>query len=207
MRGLFDDGGNWVAAGLAAAVLLPLLAIGLGLPIIIAAPVALIACVGMAMLLSPRKLFEGIDVSTVGRGRIELARKVLAEALPYRDRLKAAALNHGDKEIGAKLRHMAETTDHIIGEVEESPEKLTLVTRFLSYYLPKAVEVAEGFAMIQQKRVPDTKRLGETREMIGKLESAFGRFSDGLVDADLKGLDVELKLLEASLKDDVGNPT
>jgi methyl coenzyme M reductase subunit D len=204
MRALMEDGGNWIAGGLAGAVLLPLLAIWLGLPLIIAGPLALIACVGVALLLAPRKLFEGIDVSTVGRGRVELARKVLAEALPYRDRLKAAAINHNDKEIGAQLRQMAVTTDHIIGEVEESPEKLTLVTRFLSYYLPKAVEVAEGYTLVQQKRIPDQKRLGETRAMIGKLSEAFSKFSDGLVDADLKGLDVELKLLENSLKDDMG---
>ena len=57
------------------------------------------------------------------------------------------------------------------------------------------------------KRIPDQKRAGEMRDMIGKLGTAFSRFSDSLVDADLKGIDVELKLLEATLKDDMGTPS
>ena len=56
-----------------------------------------------------------------------MVRKVLLETGPYRDQLRAAALNMNDKEVGAGLRQMADTTDQIIGEVEKTPEKLTLV--------------------------------------------------------------------------------
>ena len=135
---------------------------------------------------------------------MELARKVLSEAAPYRDHLRAAAVNHPDKGIGARLRQMADTTDAIMAEVEKNPEKLTLVTRFLGYYLLQAAELADGYRLVQQKRLPDPQRAGEMRDMIGKLGTAFAKFSDGLLDADLKGLDVELKLLEATLKDDMG---
>ncbi len=204
MKDLFEDGGNWIAGGVVAAVLLPTLVFGIGLPFVVAIVVAALAFGGVAMLTAPRKLFEGIDVSKSGQGRIELARKVLTEAEPYRDKLKAAAINQSDKELGGKLRHMADTTDAIMAEVEKAPEKLTLVTRFLGYYLPKAAEVADGYSMVQSKRIPDQKRAGELRDMIGKLDTAFSRFSDSLVDADLKGIDVELKLLEATLKDDMG---
>lgn len=204
MGGLFDNGGNWIAGGIVAAVLVPLLVIAAGLPLIVALPVTAAAFAGVAMLTAPRRLFEGIDVSGVGRGRLELARKVLSEAAPYRDRLRAAAVNQPDKDIGAALRQMADTTDAIMAEVEKSPAKLTLVTRFLGYYLPQAAELADGYRLVKQKRLPDLQRAGEMRDMIGKLGTAFAKFADGLLDADLKGLDVELKLLEATLKDDMG---
>jgi 5-bromo-4-chloroindolyl phosphate hydrolysis protein len=207
MRDLFDDGGNWIAGGVAAAVLLPALVFGLGLPLLVGLVVAGIAFAGVTILTAPRGLFEGIDVSKAGQGRVELARKVLTEAIPYRDRLKAAAINQSDKEVGTRLRQMADTTDAIMDEVEKNPEKLTLVTRFLGYYLPQAAEVADGYNMVQGKRIPDQKRAGEMRDMIGKLGTAFSKFSDSLVDADLKGIDVELKLLEATLKDDMGTPS
>jgi hypothetical protein len=204
MKDLFEDGGNWIVGGVAAAMLLPALVFGLGLPFVVGLVISAVAFAGVVVLLAPRRLFEGIDVSRAGQGRIELARKVLTEAEPYRDKLKAAAVNQSDKDLGGKLRHMANTTDAIMAEVEKNPEKLTLVTRFLGYYLPKAAEVADGYSMVQSKRIPDQKRAGELRDMIGKLDTAFSKFSDSLVDADLKGIDVELKLLEATLKDDMG---
>ncbi len=207
MGQLFEDGGNWIAGGVVAAILLPLVVFGIGLPLIVGIIVAALAFGGIALLLAPRGLFEGIDVSKAGQGRVELARKVLTEAIPYRDRLKAASINQSDKDVSGKLRQMADTTDAIMAEVEKNPEKLTLVTRFLGYYLPQAAEVAEGYTLVLSKRIPDQKRAGEMRDMIGKLGTAFSRFSDSLVDADLKGIDVELKLLEATLKDDMGTPS
>jgi hypothetical protein len=158
MKDLFEDGGNWIVGGVAAAMLLPALVFGLGLPFVVGLVISAVAFAGVVVLLAPRRLFEGIDVSRAGQGRIELARKVLTEAEPYRDKLKAAAVNQSDKDLGGKLRHMANTTDAIMAEVEKNPEKLTLVTRFLGYYLPKAAEVADGYSMVQSKRIPDQAR-------------------------------------------------
>ena len=68
-------GMNWIVAGPAAAILLPVLAIGAGMPFWIAAIISLAAGGGLVVLLSPRKLFEGLDASGAARGKIEFARE------------------------------------------------------------------------------------------------------------------------------------
>ncbi len=40
--------------------------------------------------------------------------------------------------------------------------------------------------------------------MIAKLEGAFVHYADGLADSELGSLDVDLKLIQASLKEDLG---
>jgi len=65
------SGMNWIAGGGAAAILLPLLAISVGMPFWIACIISLAAGGGLVVLLSPRKLFEGLDASGAARGKIQ----------------------------------------------------------------------------------------------------------------------------------------
>ncbi len=57
------SGMNWIAGGAAAAVLLPLLAVGVGMPFWIAGLISAATGGGLVVLLSPRRLFEGLDAS------------------------------------------------------------------------------------------------------------------------------------------------
>ena len=76
--------------------------------------------------------------------------------------------------------------------------------RFLTYYLPRAAEVADGFATLEGNRVPNAARLGEVGSVIVKLEEAFVHYADSLTDAELGTLDTDLRLIRASLKEDLG---
>jgi len=44
---------------------------------------------GLVVLLSPRKLFEGLDASGVVRGKIEFARSLLTDAERWRSALRS----------------------------------------------------------------------------------------------------------------------
>ena len=81
---------NWIAGGGAAAILLPVLAIGVGMPFWVAAMISLAAGGELVVVLSPRKLFEGLDASGVARGKIEFARSLLTDAEPLAVRLEVA---------------------------------------------------------------------------------------------------------------------
>ena len=204
MSGFFADDRNWIAAGLAAALLIPLLVFVVGLPFAVGAGAGVIVFAGLVFLLAPRRLFEGVDVSKVARGRLDLARKVLSDATPLVDRLKITAAKIETTGMGGRVDRLAGTARAIIAGVEADPNRLASVQRFLTYYLPQAVELAENYAVLERQRSPDPARKTEAEELIGKLDEAFSHYADTLLESDLADLDVQLRLLQSSLREDLG---
>jgi hypothetical protein len=204
MSGFFADDRNWIAAGVVAGIAIPILALVVGLPFAIAAGAGVIVFAGLVLLLAPRRLFEGIDVSKIARGRLDLARKVLTDATPLVERLEASGGRIGTPGTAGRVKRLAETARAIIAGVEADPNRLVSVQRFLTYYLPQAVELAENYAVLERKRSPDPARKAEAEALIGKLDEAFSHYADTLLESDLADLDVQLRLLQSSLKEDLG---
>lgn len=204
MRNWFGNDWNWIVAGLAAAIVVPGLSFYAGMPIWIATGIGLLVFLGLIFVLAPRGLFEGLDANVIGRGRLEFARDLLNSATPAARRLEASAAQIASKDTARQVRHLAEIAADVFAKVEANPESANTVRRFLSYYLPRAAEVAEGFAVIEAKRQPDATRLQEVGLVLTKLEDAFVHYSDSLVDDRLDTLDTELRLIQASLKEDIG---
>ncbi len=204
MRNWLGNDGNWIMAGLVTAILVPVLTFATGMPFWIAAVIGLLVFAGLVFLLAPRRLFEGLDIKVIGRGRLAFARELLEAAMPSAQRLEAAAEDITDKQTAARVRHLAEIAADVFRTVEAKPESANAVRRFLSYYLPRAAEVAEGFAAIEAKRAPDIKQLEDVRAVLVKLEDAFVHYADSLVDDALGTLDTDLRLIQASLKEDLG---
>jgi hypothetical protein len=194
---------NWFAAGAVGAVLLPLLVIA-GLPFLLALGIAALAFAGLVILLRPRQLFEGLDVNALGREKVGLAGDLLTEAIPAADRLAAVAGHIADRAVKEKVRHLDQIARDVFARVEANPATANRVRRFLSYYLPRAAEVAEGYAALEAMRAPDPERLKSVGDVIGKLEDAFVHYADSLVDNALSGLDIDLKLIQQSIKEDLG---
>ena len=197
-------GMNWIAGGAAAAILLPLLAIGIGMPFWIAAIISTATGGGLVFLLSPRKLFEGLDASGAARGRIEFARDLLTSAEPLAIRLEVAVSTIRTQPVAERVRNLARISREIFAGVEEDPLRVDRVRRFLTYYLPRAADLAEAYAVLEKSSNRDNKRLDETSDMIERLDTAFSHYATNLQEADLGNLDIELKLLKSSLDEDLG---
>ncbi|OEO32859.1 5-bromo-4-chloroindolyl phosphate hydrolase [Devosia insulae DS-56] len=200
----FGNDLNWIVAGLVAAALVAGLSILGGVPFLIAVIIGGLVFAGLVFLLTPRQLFDGVDEKTIGKGQLAYARDLLIEAAAPRQQLELAAEAIDDPEVRLRARHLAEISADVVGKVEANPASATAVRRFLSYYLPRAAEIADGYRLLEQKRNPDTQRLTEINAVMIKLEDAFVHYADGLVDAELGTLDVDLKLIQASLKEDLG---
>jgi 5-bromo-4-chloroindolyl phosphate hydrolysis protein len=198
------SGVNWIAGGAVAAVLIPVLAIGFAVPYWIAFMIALLAGGGVVVLLAPRTRFEGMDANAIGRGRIELARELLGEAEPLVARMQAAAQSLRSDAVRDRVGHLAICARGILDAIEQDPVKIEPARRFLTYYLPRAAEMAEGYRMQEQMKLPDPGRLQATADLLNRLDTAFAKFADGLLGADMSRLDIELKLLKGSLDDDLG---
>lgn len=194
---------NWIIGGVVAALMVPLLAFGLNLPFLLAVIIAAIAFAGLVVLLSPRKLFEGLDVNRFGRDKVAFASDLLTAAAPAAERLGNAASRIRSADIRGQVEHLAGIARDVFAKVEANPTQAPAVRRFLSFYLPQAAQVADGYALLEGQREPDAKRLGEVSAMIGKLEQAFIHYADGLAEQELGTLDVELRLIERSLKEDL----
>ncbi len=204
MRNWLGIDGNWIVAGAVTAILVPVLTFTAGMPFWIAVVIGMFVFAGLVFLLSPRRLFEGLNVKAIGRGRVAFARELLEGAAPAAQRLETAADDITDKQTAARVRHLAEIAADVFRKVEAKPESANTVRRFLSYYLPRAAEVAEGFAVIEAKRAPERQQLEDVRAVLVKLEDAFVHYADSLVDAELGTLDTDLRLIQASLKEDIG---
>lgn len=198
-------GMNWIAGGAAAAIALPLLAIGVGMPFWIAGLVSATAGGGVVFLLSPRKMFDRLDASGAAQGKIEFARDLLTEAEPYAVRLEIAVNSIRTANVSERVRHLARISREIFAGVENDPLRIDRVRRFLTYYLPRAAEIAEAYAMLE-KGTRDTTRIAATSEMIDRLDDAFTHYAANLQEADLGNIDIELKLLKRSLDEDLGQP-
>jgi len=197
------SGINWIAGGTAAAILLPLLAIGAGMPFWIACPISALAGGGVVALLAPRKLFAQLDASGVARGKIEFVRELLTDAEPLADRMEAAATSIRTPNVANRVRHLVRIARGIFAAIEADPLRVDRVRRFLTYYLPRSAEIAEAYGLLERSSVPDIARIAATGELIDRLDIAFTRYAANLQDADLDKLDTELKLLKRSLDDDL----
>ncbi|WP_441238770.1 5-bromo-4-chloroindolyl phosphate hydrolysis family protein [Bradyrhizobium sp. 930_D9_N1_4] len=198
------SGLGWIAGGAAAAVLLPSLAIGLGMPFWIALAISAAAGGGIVVALAPRSRFAALEASGMARGQIEFANELLTEAEPLAERMEDAASAIRTRAVGDRIRHLVQIARDIFAAIERDPLRLDRVRRFLTYYLPRAAEIAEAYRALERSSVPDTARLAATGDMINRLDMAFTRYAANLQDADLDKLDIELKLLKSSLDEDLG---
>lgn len=194
---------NWLIAGLAAGVALPALAFGLGQPFLISFAISAAVFFGLVLTLAPRRPLEGMSLKGLSENRIALVRDLLEEAMPLADRLDEAARSIKDAALRQRFAHLASIARGIFATIESDPARLDKVRRFLTYYLPRAAEVSEGALALSQQRQPDPARLAQVVEVIGRLDEAFTRYSDSLMDADLDRLDLDLRLLKQSLDEDL----
>jgi 5-bromo-4-chloroindolyl phosphate hydrolysis protein len=199
-----SQGMNWIVGGAAAAALLPALAIGLGMPFWIAGIICAAAGGGLAVLLSPRRPFDGLDASGIARSKIEFARGLLTDAEPLAVRLEVAVSSIRTANVAERVRHLARVSRDIFAGVEEDPLRVDRVRRFLTYYLPRAAELAEAYALLEKSSTRDTGRLTTTSDLIDRLDVAFSHYATNMQEADLGNLDIELKLLKSSLDEDLG---
>jgi len=198
------SGLNWIVGGLVAALLLPALALVVGVPFIVALAVSAMAGGGVVILLEPGKLFPKLDGAGIAQSRIDFARELLTDAAPQADRIAAAAKSIRAPRVAGQVKHLADVARGVFTGIEDDPLRVDRVRRFLTYYLPQAAQVAEAYGTLERSPLPDLKRLSAVADLIDRLDGAFTRYAANLQDASLDNLDIDLKLLRRSLDDDLG---
>ncbi|HVO03919.1 MAG TPA: 5-bromo-4-chloroindolyl phosphate hydrolysis family protein [Candidatus Cybelea sp.] len=197
--------GRYVIAGLVAAAALPAAVFVAAIPFYAAVPIAGVLFAATAFLLAPRRPLEGLDVAAIGRGQIEAAQGALEEADTDIDTIVASAKQIRTKDIAAALDHLAVTARRLLHQVEQDPAKLSDVRRLVAVYLPRTREIATSFADIENRGSLDAARVDRLRGVLKQIDETFQHFGDRMVEDEAKGLDVELNLLEDSIKQELGS--
>jgi len=196
--------GRYVIAGLSAAAALPAAVFLADIPYFAAVPIAAALFGAIVFLLAPRRPLEGIDAATVGRGQIEAAQNALEEADRDLDAIFAAAKRIRTRDIAAALNSLTTTARQLLHQVEQEPAKLSEVRRLVAVYLPRTRDIAASIADIESRGQLEPARIERLRGALKKIDETFQHFGERMVESESRELDVELNLLEDSIKQELG---
>jgi hypothetical protein len=102
-----------------------------------------------------------------------------------------------------QITALATTGDKVLKDVREDPSKAMAVRRLLTFYLPTAASLAEGWRALEERRTPAPDRALQTRQTMMALNEAFSQFADNLSAPQMQTLDLDLKVLNDALKNDL----
>jgi len=144
-----------------------------------------------------------LDAGAVGDNRRATARDLLLEGDRALQRLREVPRTIRDQLMREEIRLLVMKAERVMREVQGDPDKVMAVRRMLTFYLPNAASVAEGWRALENRSEPPAERVQQTRETMAQLNDAFSRFADELHEPQLQTLELDLKVLNDALKQDL----
>lgn len=125
-----------------------------------------------------------------------------AEGSRYIWRIREINADLPEAEISERLDELAEICQKIFTYIEEHPEKLSDIRKFMSYYLPTTLKLLEAYRDLEQRgletaEVKATK--AEIKSALKNIKLAFENLYADLVKDDLMDLSADISVLEAML--------
>ncbi|NDR58266.1 5-bromo-4-chloroindolyl phosphate hydrolysis family protein [Aliiruegeria sabulilitoris] len=140
------------------------------------------------------KNVEGVDQFQQDR-----VARVVDEAEDQLDRMGAAILRAGDRQLERRVETFQATARHMCRTVEEDPRDLTAARKFLVVYLQGAAEATVKFADLYARRRDPEARASYTA-LLDDLERNFTAKTETLMESDRSALDVEIEVLRDRLQ-------
>ncbi len=191
-----------IAAGLAA-IVFPATALGLHLPLWIDAGLSVAVLSGAYMVISRPSSVDGIDEDQVIEARNQTGRGLVDDGADALERLRKAGKAIKDAAMRGQVDSLCRTADKVIRDVRADPSKAMAVRRLLTFYLPNAASLTEGWQTLEQRATPGGDRAEQTRKTMLALNDAFSKFADDLTAPQMQTLDLDLKMLNDALKSDL----
>ena len=187
-----------------AAIALPGLALGLHLPLWIAGAISAAVFGGTWLVArAPTGPGDGLDDDAILQARTDTARGMVSDADAAVVKLEQAARSIKDDAMRTEVGKLAEIGGRVTREVKDDPNRAMAVRRLLTFYLPNAASLAEGWRTLETRSSPSPERIAQTRETMQALGDAFGKFADQAAAPQLQALDLDLKVLNDALKADL----
>jgi 5-bromo-4-chloroindolyl phosphate hydrolysis protein len=189
-------------AACAAGAMLPLGALVVGMPIWIDGPVAGGVGLGLYFVLRSGKQ-PSLDEQALNDARAQTGRSLLPDATASLDRMKQTLGQIRDPAVRGQVAELVTTGRKVVDQVRADPTRAMAVRRLLTFYLPNAASLAEGWVALEGRALPSPERMTQTGQTLRSLNQAFAKFSDDMAEPQMQTLDVDLKVVNDALKSDL----
>ncbi|ARP50582.1 hypothetical protein B6259_06645 [Ruminococcaceae bacterium CPB6] len=129
--------------------------------------------------------------------------EVRQEGNRYLQEIQAANDAIPGKEVSAKLDKLEQVTGRIFQCVEQHPEKLPEIRRFMRYYLPTTLKLVKSYQEFDTQPVQGeniTKAKQEIERSLDTINTAFANLLDSLFANDVLDVSADISTLETMLK-------
>ncbi|MGX8706487.1 MAG: 5-bromo-4-chloroindolyl phosphate hydrolysis family protein [bacterium] len=153
------------------------------------------------------KLFPGrvIEVEEkIETGDAQLDRDI-EEGRARLEKLRQANAAIPDPGISADLDRMTRAGDQIFQALGREPQKVTMVRRFMSYYLPTAEKLMEQYRQLYAAPVKGENIASAMRRIegsMGMIADAFDKCADNLYRDNEMDIDAEIQVMKTMLTGD-----
>lgn len=192
-----------LAAGAAAALAIPLLALGLQLPFWLAGMIGLMVFGGVWFLAQPQGVGAGLSDDAVLDAQSETARGLMSDGEQALARLRASLKAIRDDTMRQTVTGLVDLGDRVVKQVRADPSRAMSARRLLTFYMPNAASLAEGWTALEGRPNASPERMAQTRQTMTALNDAFVKYADDVSAPQLQALDLDLKVLNDALKADL----
>lgn len=153
------------------------------------------------------RLFPGRDITVeekIETGDAKLD-KDIAEGRARLEQLKAVNAEIPHPGITRSLDRMTRAGDQIFQELGRDPRKVTLVRRFMSYYLPTAEKLMDQYKLLNEAQVKGENiesAMSRIESSVGMIADAFDKCADNLFKDEEMDIDAEIKVMQTMLSGD-----
>jgi len=153
------------------------------------------------------KLFPGRIIAVeekIQTGDAALDREI-AEGRARLEKLREANAAIPHPELTKNLDRMTKAGDQIFRELGRDPRKVTMVRRFMSYYLPTSEKLMDQYQVLMST---DTKgeniqsAMSRIETSMGVVADAYEKCADNLFKDDEMDIDAEIKVMQTMLTGD-----
>jgi hypothetical protein len=198
-------GTSTLIAGAAGAVVLPVLALGFALPLWLSAVVAAGVFGGLHLALRPGGV--GLDQGAYLEAQTDTVHGLIADGSAALDRLRTIAPKIKDQAMQAAVQNLSTMAAKTLARVGNDPARAMAVRRLLTFYLPNAAGIAEGWQTLESTAQPSPERVQQAREVMKALGEAFAKFANEADAPELQELDLDMKVVNDALKTDLEKTT
>jgi hypothetical protein len=196
-----ERGTSTFVAGVAAAIALPACVFWLQLPLWLSLTVAGGIFLGLYFALRPSGF--GLNMDALQEAQSDTTRGLISDGSDALDRLKRTVPAIQDTSMKKAVQGLCGTADKILANIKTDPVRVMAVRRFLTFYLPNAASIAEGWQTLERNASLSPERVAQTRDVMSALGDAFKKFASDADAPELQELDLNLKVVKDSLKADL----
>ncbi len=153
------------------------------------------------------KVFPGRDITVeekIQTGDAKLDQDI-AEGRARLEKLREANAAIEHPGITASLNRMTRAGEQIFKELGRDPKKITLVRRFMSYYLPTSEKLMDQYRELDATAVKGENiqsAMSRIESSMGVVADAFDKCADNLFKDDEMDIDAEIKVMQTMLSGD-----